>query len=350
QGTLAAILLTACAWFVHTLPFPPFTIDHASLPHPLGVSMLAILLGILVGNLLPSRKFTDGCKWITVWCIPAAVVFLGAKMDLTALSGIGFKMMAAVIGLMALAAGVSYLVGRALGMTGKAACLLGIGTAVCGSSAILAVAPVNKAEDKDVIISIGVVNLVGLLAMFACCAALWFMPLAADVYGAWAGASIHAIPQVIAAGENHSPDAAAMATLVKLARVALLAPVVLLVALSIANRANSTPPPISAETNRKNLLSYVPWFVWGFILFAILHALGWLPLLEFQNESAVQRISLADALATASKWLLAISMAAIGLQVKLKPMLKSGAKAMTAGIIAWLVMSAAALVVFQWIF
>ena len=88
----------------------------------------------------------------------------------------------------------------------------------------------------------------------------------------------------------------------------------------------------------------MPWFVWGFLGLAIAREIGWLPSLEFTSQDhGVVRISVSELLLTLAKWLLAISMAAIGLQVRIRPMLKIGFKVMTTGVVAWLAMSALAL-------
>ena len=336
-----SLVVTALAWWIHQLPFVPFTIEGAELEHPIGVSILAILLGILVANVASVGPLLVGCKWVTRWGIPIAVVLLGAGVNLTALGEIGWKLFGVIIVMMLLAMGVAYGLGRAFGMSAKSSYLLGVGTAVCGSSAILAVSPVSGADDEDVVVSVGVVNLVGLLAMFTCAATLWFIPLNAEIFGAWAGVTIHAVPQVIAAAESHSTDAVTMATLVKLTRVTLLAPLVLVTALWVSRRASGA----GVSKKKKSLLAHLPWFVWGFMALLCLRSMGWLPVFEFNNQAdGMVRISMSELLPAIAKWLLAISMAAIGLQVQLKPMLKTGVRAMAVGILTWLVMSAAALV------
>ena len=344
-GILSAIIITGLAYWVNQLPFAPFTIKGAALEHPLGISMLAILLGMAVANILPAQPMKAGCRWITVWCIPVAVVALGAGMNLGILTEVGWVLLAIILLMMLVAIGVAYVVGRAFGLSHQAAYLLGVGTSVCGSSAILAVSPVSGADDDDVLVTVGTVNLVGLLAMFSCVGVLYVMPLDAQTFGAWAGVSIHAVPQVIAAGGSHSADAAVMASLVKLVRVALLAPVVMLTALFIAKYRKKSP---QGEGKRRKLWHYVPWFVWGFLALATVRELGGLPILEFmtQNDEVV-RVSMEDMLLTMAKWLLAVSMAAIGLQVQLKLIFNTGAKAMAAGVITWLVMSAVALWLLQ---
>ena len=340
-GVVGAALVMALAWVLHQLPFPPFTYEGGALEHPIGVSVLAILLGVAVANFFPQLDLRAGCRWITTWCIPAAVVFLGARMDVNLLVNIGWGLLFTIVGLMVFAVAISYGVGRMFGMSKRASCLLGVGTAVCGSSAILAVAPVAGADDEEVVVTVGVVNLVGLLAMFTCVALLWLMPMDASLFGAWAGSTIHAVPQVVAAGDSHGVDSAAMATLVKLTRVTMLAPVVLIAALLVARR-SSRAGKARVSSHRK-LWQYVPWFVWGFIALVTVRAFGWLPVLEFHSQSSeVIRISLAELLPTIAKWLLALSMAAIGLQVQLRPMLKAGGKAFLAGTISWVALSTVA--------
>ena len=342
------LALTILAWWIHQLPFPPFTLENGHLKHPIGVSAMSILLGITAANLFSNLNIGAGCRWITTWSIPIAIMFLGLRMNLALLGQIGWPLLLATIFIMLLAVGVTYGIGRFFGMNPRAASLLGIGTSVCGSSAILAVAPVAEADDEDVVVTIGVVNLVGLIAMFSSISLLWFMSIDAKVYGAWVGATIHAVPQVVAAAESHSLDAAALGTLVKLTRVTMLAPIVLLTAFVTAKHprtSNTSPSSISKQ--KRKIWQYVPWFIWGFIGFATLKALGWVPdIVIHSGEKTSFTISLDQVLPTTAKYLLAFSMTAIGLQVHLKSMLKAGGKAFIAGIISWLLISGVSLGLF----
>lgn len=338
RGVVGALAVMVVAWGVHWLPFPPFTFEGGAMEHPIGVSVMAILLGMIVANVLPMFDLKAGCRWITTWCIPSAIVFLGARMDLVLLADVGWPLFLTLVVLIVFTVFLSIGVGRMLGLNSKASYLLGVGTAICGSSAILAVAPVTGSSDEDVVLTVGVVNLVGLLAMFTCVACLWLSPMDAEFFGAWAGSTIHAVPQVVAAGESHGADAAAMATLVKLTRVTMLAPVVLLSALWIAR--SSSSEGVNQASQQRKLWQYIPWFVWGFIALAALRAFDLLPVLEFYpNDEAPVKLPLSEVLPSMAKWLLALSMAAIGLQVQLRSMLKAGAKAFLAGIIVWAGMS-----------
>jgi len=344
-GIVSAIVITVLAYWVNQLPFAPFTMKGAALEHPVGVSALCIILGVIVANSASVKSLQGGCRWITKWCIPAAVVALGAGLNVSILAEVGWVLITIILLLVFVAIIVAYGLGRTLGLSNQAAYLLGVGTAICGSSAILATSQVSGADDDDILVTVGAVNLIGLLAMFSCVGMLYLVPLDAKIFGAWVGATIHAVPQVIAAGESHSVDATALGSLVKLVRVTLLAPVVMLTALFVAK---GNKEALTKGKKGLKLFHYVPWFVWGFLGLAIAREIGWLPSLEFTSQDhGVVRISVSELLLTLAKWLLAISMAAIGLQVRIRPMLKIGFKVMTTGVVAWLAMSALALSLFS---
>lgn len=337
-GVLLATLIVGLAYLLHKAPFVPFTVDSESMPHPLGVSILAIVMGMTVASFVRLPKWlTVGCRWAASWFIPVAIVCLGVRVDFAYLVTAGPGLIAVVVGLMAFAIGICYVLGKCFGLSLKSSYLLGIGTAVCGGSAILAVAPVCGANDDDVVFSVWAVNLIGLLAMFTCVGVLYCFPeLSAEIYGAWAGASIHAVPQVVAAGASHGELAAAMATMVKLMRVSMLAPVVILSALWFAKRSQGE------KKAPKPFHKYIPWFVWGFVGVAVLASFGWIPNLQFASGGGEQLVETEHGLATISKYLLAVAMAAIGLQVNVKSMLKSGGKTLMVGVIAWLAFTALA--------
>jgi len=344
-GVGLAMIITLIANCVKVLPFAPFTIEGAALKHPFGVSILAILIGIIVGSSVNlSAKIKLGCKWISAWFIPIAIIFLGSRMDFTVLSRLGLPMLGLVISLMLIAILLAFTVGKALGLSGKACYLLGVGSAVCGSSAILAVAPVSDADEDDVVLAVGAVNLIGLIAMFGCVGLIWWMPeISADLFGSLSGATIHAVPQVVAAAESHGGDASAIASAVKLLRVTLLVPVVLLSVIFIAKQKKT-----GEKAKPKSLHKYIPWFVWGFVIVALLATNNLIPDLIFPNKIA--SYDTVEGLTKASSLLLAIAMAAIGLQVNIKSLLTSGGKALLCALIVWIGMATSAYFMFQMYF
>ncbi len=321
-GALAAAAVVASGWMPASLP--------------VGGSVLALVAAILVRNALPvsAARFATGCRWIVSRVIPVAIVALGAGLNLAILATDGLRFLGYIVAAVAASAMLSLTLGRVCGVNRLTALLIGAGTGICGSSAILAVAPVIDAEEDDILLSVGAINLVGLLAMFACIGLGAIFPIPAMDFGILTGTTIHAVPTVAAAAFDHSPEAGQTATLVKLGRVAMLVPFVFLVsALWRRKHAGGTRKAAGGISR------YVPWFVWGFAATALIGTLGLIPELVFAGSplwSGAATVSGAAILAEVGKLLLTVAMAAIGLQVGLKSMLRTGARAVLLSVVIWI--------------
>jgi uncharacterized membrane protein YadS len=158
------------------------------------------------------------------------------------------------------------------------------------------------------------------------------MHLSNQAFGVWAGTSIHAVPQVVAAAFSYSPEAGALATLVKLVRVAMLAPFVFGLGMWCANRAEGA----RARIHYSRL---APPFVWGFLLLAALNTFRVLPVLQFPFGTWAST----GLLTNAGELLLAFAMAAMGLEVNLAQMSKVGGRALLTGALAAAILCGASL-------
>lgn len=333
-GVIASIMVAGAAYAISTWVGGRARVG--SLPLPLSAGILAIILGLVARNTLHlPASLSYGCKRIIKKLIPIAIVLTGAKLDLAAIRAVGVPVLSIVVACMTVAIAGTYQIGRMLGLGHKVSLLLGVGTGVCGNSAIVAAAPLIDAKDEDLVLSIGTVNLFGLLAMLAC--ALIGAGMTAQELGVWSGVTIHAVPQVVAAGMSHSLEAGTLATLVKLVRVALLAPLVFFLALAHArtHRTDQSNGHIVVHYAR-----FVPWFVWGFAVTAILASIGMIPQLQFDADrlpgwmSGMESVALTDVFGQAAKALLALAMAAIGLEVNLRLLIGVSGKAILCGLLS----------------
>ena len=179
--------------------------------------------------------------------------------------------------------------------------------------------------------------------MFVCIGLGQLLPFDAVEFGILTGATIHAVPTVTAAALDHGPEAAQVATLVKMGRVATLVPFVLLVSACWRRSRKQTGSPSPARSgNWKRVTGFVPWFVWGFVVAAVAGTLGLIPEIQFTRGPLAMESSVegAEILGTAGKWLLALAMAAIGLQVHLRSLLAVGARTVISASLIWLVLAA----------
>src|ERR1043166_3000017 len=284
-GVLLAIGVALTASGLSTLPFWPFTLTGAPgrASHPIEPVMLAIILGMALSNLwaLP-KALQAGIKFSVKKLLPLGIVLLGARLDFAVMRRVGLPGLCVSVLETFVALGLLAILVRVLKLPLKLGTLLGVGTAICGGTAIVATAPVIEAEDQDVVMSVATVTLLGLIAMFTLPILGTVLELSSKAFDVSAGLAIHQTPQVVAAGFAYSPaglpyspEAGQTATIVKLARVCLLAPVVFSIGLLYARRkAKETGV---GERKKINYLHLFPMFVVGFLAMALLKTLGLLP-------------------------------------------------------------------------
>jgi Predicted membrane protein len=211
--------------------------------------------------------------------------------------------------------------------------LIGAGTAICGTSAIVTVASSLQAEDEEITMSAATVNLLGLALMFTLPVLGGLLHMKENAVGIWAGSSIQAVPQAVAAGFAFGPEAGSVATLVKLLRVALLVPYSILIAFLYGTRSQFGSGGFFVRAWRT-----VPGFLWGFVALAVLASANLVPTLQFSPTwlpaGQSYSVTLRALLLQASNILLAFVMAALGLEVGLKSIARVGRPAMLTGFAA----------------
>jgi uncharacterized integral membrane protein (TIGR00698 family) len=273
--------------------------------------VLAILIGMLVRTIRGDHPREDpGVRFVAKPVLEVAVFLLGATMDVPRLFASGPMLAVGIVALVVTALGIGYTVGRIVGLPHKLAVLVACGNAICGNSAIAAVAPVIEAERKDVAASIALTAVLGVVVVLGL--PMLSVPLHYSnyQYGVLAGLTVYAVPQVLAAAFAVSQLSGQVATAVKLARVLMLGPVV--VAFSLIHKRRG------AATTTGKRPSPVPAFVIGFAVLAALRSLHVIP------DSA------ANAAKLIAGWLTIGAMAALGLGVDLQSVRQVGGRVISA--------------------
>ena len=285
--------------------------------------VIAILLGTVIRSIwTPPALLAPGIGYAGKQMLEFAVVLLGASVSAMTIVAAGPVLLLSVVLVVAGALSASFLTGRALGLPARMATLIASGNAICGNSAIAAVAPVIGATQADVAASIAFTAVLGVVTVIA-------LPLVGDLlgmtmsqYGALAGMTVYAVPQVLAATVPMGTEAVEMGTLVKLVRVLMLGPVCVILAIAVHR--------IGQKTGAGAKLGFgkmVPWFILGFLGMLALRSLGLIPDILLNPVKL-----LAGALTT-------IAMAALGLGVDVRVVARAGAR-VTAAVTCSLVMLA----------
>jgi uncharacterized integral membrane protein (TIGR00698 family) len=349
-GLAAVLCITIAASGTSRLPVWPFTVAGGQ--HPIDPVMMAILLGMIVGNIVPlPKRFHPGITFAIKKILPFGIILLGVRLNLLDLLKVGLAgLLLGVLEIVA-ALGLFLLLKNWLGLPGKLATLLGVGTAICGGSAIVATAPVIEAEEKEVAFSVGTVSFLGLLAMFTLPLVGHFLDLSSKAFGIWAGLAIHQTPQVVAAGFAYTVEAGEMATIVKLSRVCLLAPVVFVVGVFYSRRKVKAGASVTArKTNYRHMF---PLFVLGLLGMVVLRTLGLVPdlTIHLPKESLVgasnHTLSLVTLLREISNFCIVLSMAGVGLETRLSLLKRIGPRPFLAGFIGAVTIAAFVLALVQ---
>ncbi|MCS6801927.1 MAG: putative sulfate exporter family transporter [Chloroflexota bacterium] len=249
-------------------------------PATISEVLVAVVLGLLIANTLrlPAAAAL-GIRLAVQRVLRLGIILLGARLSLGDVVAIGSQAILLIAVLMAVALVFAYSVGRLLGLPRRLALLIGVGTAVCGNSAIIATAPVVEAKESEVSFAVATITLFGTLAVFVYPLIGAALQLSQTVFGLWSGTAINDTSQVVAAAAAYGTAALGTATVVKLTRNALMAPLLLGIAWWWGR---------GAAAARRGAAGAVPLFVLGFLAVVALRTVGLIqpPLTLWLDEGA----------------------------------------------------------------
>jgi uncharacterized integral membrane protein (TIGR00698 family) len=230
--------------------------------------VVALLLGMVVRAVWrPSAQLEPGIRFAGKEVLELSVAILGISVDLPLLVRAGPSLGLAIVAIVVTGLGFGVIIARAFGLRRRLAILVACGNAICGNSAIAAVAPVIGADADDVASSIAFTAILGVIVVLGLPLLIAPLHLTNYQYGVLAGLSVYAVPQVLAAAFPVSVLSGEVATLVKLVRVLMLGPVV--VFFSLRERDHFAHAP--------SIATLIPWFIVGFLSLATLRAVGAVP-------------------------------------------------------------------------
>jgi uncharacterized integral membrane protein (TIGR00698 family) len=303
-----------------------FEINHVqSAISPLA---LCVAFGFIVANFIQWPAFAaPATKVSSKTIMRIGVALLGAQVSVASLREIGLK------GVLTVGIVVTFTIFGILGlsklfkMSGDLGLLIGVGFGVCGATAVAAIRPQTRATEEETSYAIGLISLCGTLSIFLLPFIGHSIGLDTREFGSWAGAAVHDVGQVVATASVWGDGADKYAIVVKLARVCLLAPIVLI--LSIRHRRWLTSQGKTETASAK--IPLIPYFVLGFIAVATIH-----------NLVEINARLLADIVFT-SKLMLGAGLVALGSGVRWRAIRAIGPRPMAMGMIAWVIVAGVAL-------
>jgi uncharacterized integral membrane protein (TIGR00698 family) len=313
-GLLAAAVVATAARLAATV-----------VPHEISEVTLAILIALVVGGrpAIHAARFQPGLRLASNRLLRLGIILIGARLSIQQVAAIGLPAVVIVVVTMAAALTLVLLLARIAAVDDRLAILLAVGAAVCGNTAVVATTPVIRARPRDTAYAVATVTLFGTIAVIVYPLIGHLTHLGDAAFGLWSGIAINDTSQVLGASRAYSPDANEIATVVKLIRNALMAPLLIGIAWTWVRRTGVAGDP------RGGVRRAVPWFVLGFLALAALRSGG------------VIDAPLAASLDVVAGAVILVALSAVGLSVRLENLREVGPRPILVGLGAALLIGTA---------
>ncbi|NHN31093.1 YeiH family putative sulfate export transporter [Paenibacillus sp. S3N08] len=301
----------------------------------IGGPVFGITLGIMINNIWGKPKNTlNGVQFSSKKILQWAIIALGCGLSLSKVWETGMESLGVMLISLLFAFAATYFFGRILKIPGRLKVLIGVGTGICGGSAIAAVSPVIEAEEVEIAYAVSTIFLFNIFAVLLFPSVGHWLGLSDKAFGIWAGTAINDTSSVVAAGYLYSNAAGDYAIIVKLARATLIIPITFVIAAYVGIRKKrEASTKVEGEESAYSLLKIFPWFILWFLVAALFNTLG------LFGETTVYYLGLI------AKFLIIMALTGIGLSANFRKMLKTGIKPILLGLIVWIVVALVSLLI-----
>ncbi|MFL9916187.1 YeiH family protein [Paraburkholderia fungorum] len=311
----------------------------AAIPAIAGLGLSPLIVGIVAGAIYGNalrdgmpESWAAGVNFSARKLLRIAVAFFGLRVSLQEIAQVGLPGLAESVLIVVSTLVIGTWAGmKIMKLDRDTALLTAAGSAICGAAAVLAFESTLQSKPHKSAMAVGSVVLFGTLSMFLYPVLFKAGWLHLDTVGAglFFGGTIHEVAQVVGAASNVSPEATHIATIVKMTRVMLLVPVLLVVGMWVNRSARSEAATATTEDGKQPAPRKlaIPWFALGFLAFVVINSLHVLP------ESATSTLNMLDTFA------LTMAMTALGIETRIAQIRQAGPRALTTGFIlyVWLI-------------
>ncbi len=304
-------MATACAQFIPLVGGPVFA--------------LLLGVGIRAAWVFPER-YHAGLAFAGRTVLQLAIVVSGLGLSFAVVVRTGLGTLPVTLGTVAIALIAAPVVGRLLGLHSTLRTLIGVGTAICGASAIAAVSSVLEPDEAEIALAIATVFFYNVVAVLVFPPIGHWLGLSQQAFGLWAGTAINDTSSVVAAGYIYGRDAGDHATIVKLTRASLILPIVAVIAIRRAREVRAA----GAHVPWRRI---VPWFILWFLVAALVNSTGLVP------------PGWHDGIARTAIFLIGVALAGIGLQTQPARVLRAGPRPLALGFVLWVAVALSSLAI-----
>lgn len=295
-----------------------------------GAPVIAIALGVIVS--LRSAHLPQlhlGVRFASKRVLQLSVVLFGTELSVHQVLAIGARTLPVLVVTLVVALAAAFVIGRALGVVGDERTLIGVGTAICGASAIAATDAVLDADERDVSLAVATIFTFNVAAVLLFPVLGHWWHLSPHAFGLWAGTSINDVSSVVAAASSYSHASSSYAIVVKLSRTLAIVPITLTLA-AWRRRSNG----VALERNSSHFATVVrsfPAFIAWFLVAVVVNSLGLLPATWVADAGQV------------GQFFLVVALAGVGLSTKPRAIREAGLRPLALGASLWVVVSVTSL-------
>jgi len=295
-----------------------------------GASVFAIIAGLIIRTISPlPTVFLHGVRFASKRVLQMSIVLLGTGLSLAQVWNTGRSSVVVMVGTLIVGLVVILVLGRALKVDETLTRLIGVGTGICGASAIGAIAPVLEADEATIAYAISTVFLFNVAGVLLFPLLGHLMGLSQHGFGLWAGTAINDTSSVVAASAQYGASALAFGVVVKLARTVMIIPLSFIFAgVSARERRRDDPNPGTTSRLGRNLPIFIVWF----LLASLLNTIG---VFGVVDKSAVLHVLGAQPLSALGQFFIVVALAAIGLSADLRAMIRTGWRPLALGLAGW---------------
>jgi uncharacterized integral membrane protein (TIGR00698 family) len=295
----------------------------------------AVIGAVIALAVKPGARLSPGIKFASTFLLQCSVVLLGTQLSIAEAARVGVASLPVMLGTLAVCLSAAWLYGRLLGIPRDLRTLIGVGTGICGGSAIAAVSPVIEAASTDVAYAISTIFLFNIAAVLVFPLVGHAIGMSQQSFGLFAGTAVNDTSSVVATATTYGSAAASHAIVVKLVRTLMIIPICLGLAGLTARRDIrldvSASAPASPRMSPLRLIRLVPWFLIGFVVAAGLNSAGVIP---SASHGSLQHLSV---------FFVAVALSAIGLSTNVPALRKAGPKPVLLGALLWITVAVTSL-------
>lgn len=308
-GIILAIVIAIPAWILgNKIPI-------------VGSPVLGILFGMILAFWRRPNYFNEGITYTSKKLLQYSIILMGFGMNLFNVFKVGKQTLILMAFTLTVAFITSYIVGKLLKIEGKTVTLIGVGSSICGGSAIAATAPVINANEEEVAHAISTIFLFNAMAAFLFPFIGHIFNMSNQCFGLWAGTAVNDTSSVVAAGYSYSNAAGNLAVIVKLTRTLAIVPITMVLAIYTSKKHKGK------SEEKYSIVNIFPWFVLGFIATSVIYT--FVPI----------QAKFVDFMVQCGKFIIVMAMVSIGLNTNIVKLVKSGGKPILLGFACWIVLA-----------